>query len=253
MLLSFDKRWVFFWKEYSTNPPGILLRGQQKEGRRNDKISFEAAGEGTLFLDEIGELPHSFQPHLLRVLQNGEFRRVGSHRIITARCRIIAATNRNLEQEVMNGRFREDLFFRIAPLVIKVPPLRDRKEDIPLLYRVILDKFVHRTGKKVYGISRPAQSILMSYDWPGNVRELENILEQAAMLTTETFIRSEDLPKRPNAPRGEVPLPMSLADVEKKHIGTVLLQFAGNRTKASEALGISRRALIRKIEKFGIR
>jgi transcriptional regulator with PAS, ATPase and Fis domain len=93
----------------------------------------------------------------------------------------------------------------------------------------------------------------MSYDWPGNVRELENILEQAAMLTTETFIRSEDLPKRPNAPRGEVPLPMSLADVEKKHIGTVLLQFAGNRTKASEALGISRRALIRKIEKFGIR
>ena len=223
-------------------------------GADRDKAGlFEAAGEGTLFLDEIGELPLSFQPHLLRVLQNGEFRRVGSQKPSTARCRIIAATNRNLEQDVKEGRFREDLFFRITPLVIRIPPLRDRKDDLPLLSKALLDKFIQRTAKKVFGISRPAQGLLLAYDWPGNVRELESVLEQAAMLTTESFIRIDDLPQRLRASNTEAPLPMSLADVEKRHIESVLRQYAGNRTKASNILGISRRALIRKIEKFGIR
>ncbi|MBI3609878.1 MAG: sigma-54-dependent Fis family transcriptional regulator [Nitrospirae bacterium] len=223
-------------------------------GADRDKIGlFEAAGEGTLFLDEIGELPFSFQPHLLRVLQNGEFRRLGGNKPSRARCRIIAATNRNLEQAVKEGRFREDLYFRITPLVVKVPALRDRKDDIPLLYRVILEKFRERTGKKVSGVSRPAQSILMAYDWPGNVRELENVLEQAAMLTNESFIRVDDLPSRLKTSHEEPPAPMTLADIEKKHIEAVLQQHAGNRTKASKILGVSRRALLRKIEKFGIK
>lgn len=233
------------------------LFGHQKgafTGADRDKAGlFEAAGEGTLFLDEIGELPLSFQSHLLRVLQNGEFRRVGSHQISKARCRVIAATNRDLEQDVKAGRFREDLFFRISPLIIKVPALRDRKDDIPLLYRVLLEKFVRRTGKKIFGISRPAQSILMSYHWPGNVRELENVLEQGAMLASESFISFDDLPDNLQIQQAEAPAPMSLADVEKRHIAMVLSQVAGNRTKTAIILGISRRALIRKIEKFGIK
>ncbi|MBI3812195.1 MAG: sigma-54-dependent Fis family transcriptional regulator, partial [Nitrospirae bacterium] len=233
------------------------LFGHQKgafTGADRDKAGlFEAAGEGTLFLDEIGELPLSFQSHLLRVLQNGEFRRVGSHQISKARCRVIAATNRDLEQDVKAGRFREDLFFRISPLIIKVPALRDRKDDILLLYRALLEKFVRRTGKKIFGISRPVQSILMSYNWPGNVRELENVLEQGAMLTSESFISFDDLPGNLQIQQSEAPTPMSLADVEKRHIAMVLSQFAGNRTKAAIILRISRRALIRKIEKFGIK
>jgi two-component system, NtrC family, response regulator AtoC len=234
------------------------LFGHQKgafTGADRDKAGlFETAGEGTLFLDEIGELPTTFQSHLLRVLQNGEFRRVGSHQVSKARCRIIAATNRNLEVLVKEGKFRQDLFFRITPMVIKIPLLRERKDDIPLLNRVLLDRFVQRTGKKVYGISIPAQSILMAYDWPGNVRELENVIEQAAMMTTESFIRNEDLPSHIKVLQsGSTPVPMTLADAEKKHIETVLRQNAGNRTKASAILRISRRALIRKIEKLGLK
>jgi len=233
------------------------LFGHQKgafTGADRDKVGlFEAAGDGTLFLDEIGEMPLSFQPHLLRVLQNGEFRRLGSNKASTARCRIIAATNRNLEQDVKEGRFREDLFFRITPLVIKIPPLRDRKDDLPLLSKALLDKFIQRTAKKVFGISRPAQGLLLAYNWPGNVRELESVLEQAAMLTTESFIRVDDLPAHLKTSKTEQPVPLSLGAVEKKHVETVLLQCQGNRTRASKILGISRRSLIRKIEKFGVK
>lgn len=225
-------------------------------GADRDKIGlFEAAGEGTLFLDEIGELPLSFQPHLLRVLQNGEFRRLGSHQSSQAKCRIIAATHRDLQAEVKERRFREDLFFRITPLMVRIPPLRDRKDDIPLLCRVVLDRIVKRTGKAVYGISRPAQAVLMTYDWPGNVRELENILEQAAILTTESYIRIEDLPAHIQVSRPTIPpmAALSLADVERRHIENILGQCGGNRSKASEVLGISRRALLRKIEKFDLK
>jgi DNA-binding NtrC family response regulator len=222
-------------------------------GAIKDKTGlFEAAGEGTLFLDEIGELPLSFQPHLLRVLQDGEFRRVGSHTSSKARCKVIAATNRNLETEVANGRFREDLYFRITPFIIKVPPLRDRKDDILLLCRLILNRFNQTRGMKVQGISRPAQAVLMAYDWPGNVRELENVLEQAAVLTTESFIRLSDLPSYLSKMPEEGPMPMTLSDLEKRHIEMVLRQCEGNRTRASEILGISRRALLRKIKKFGM-
>jgi DNA-binding NtrC family response regulator len=233
------------------------LFGHQKgsfTGATSDKMGlFEVAKEGTLFLDEIGDLPLSFQPHLLRVLQNGEFRPVGSHRILQARCRIIAATSKNLRDEVDSGRFREDLFYRITPLVITVPALRERKDDIPLLSRYLVKKYSEQTKKDIKGISRPAQDTLLSHDWPGNVRELENVINQAVILTPETFIGPGHFPgylknvkTRPSQDGA------SLAAVIRKHIETVLEECHGNRSRASRKLGISRRALLRKIEKYSI-
>ena len=222
-------------------------------GAVKDKIGlFEAAADGTMFLDEIGELPLSFQPHLLRVLQDGEFRRIGSHQPSKARCRVMAATNKeDLANEVKIGRFREDLFYRLTPLIIHVPPLRDRKDDIPLFCRFFLDRFNRRTGKKILGISRPAQTALMSHDWPGNVRELENVIEQTAILTNESFIRLNDLPEHiREASHKRVNVQASLDDVMKTHIETVLRQCNGNKTNAAKILGISRRALLRKINKY---
>ncbi len=225
-------------------------------GANADKAGiFEAAGEGVVFLDEIGDLPLSFQPHLLRVLQNGEFRRVGSTRPLKAACKVISATNKDLLQEVREGRFREDLYFRLTPLSVHVPPLRDRKDDIPLLSRFILDKFQKKTGKTMIGISRPAQKALMGYDWPGNVRELENVIEHAAILASEPFVNFEHLNanvRQPAPAKGSAASSMQLEEVMKNHIMAVLGGFGGNRTRAAEALGISRRALIRKLEKYSI-
>lgn len=237
---------------------GSELFGHKKgafTGAVTDKVGlFEAAGEGTVFLDEIGELPLSFQPHFLRVLENGEIKKVGSNQITKARCRIIAATNRNLEAKVKEGKFREDLFFRLTRLTIKVLPLRERKDDIPLLSRHLLGGFTRRSGKRIFGISRPAQAALMYHNWPGNVRELENVIEEAAILTTESFIRLQDLPAYIRESKDEEsPFMMTLDEIEKRHIQAVLRQCDNNRTRAAEVLGISRRSLIRKIEKFALR
>lgn len=223
-------------------------------GAITDKIGlFEAAEEGTIFLDEIGELPLSMQPRLLRVLQSGEFRRVGSNKLLKAQCRVIAATNKDLAHEVKSGKFREDLYYRLTPLTIHMPPLRDRKDEIPLLCRFFLERFKERTRKKVFGISRPAQAALLTYDWHGNVRELENILEQAAIMTTETFIRLEDLPIHlRETPVKKITNIMLLDEVVKKHIENVLTHCNGNRSRTSKILGISRRALLRKIEKHSL-
>jgi DNA-binding NtrC family response regulator len=223
-------------------------------GATADKIGlFEAAGEGSIFLDEIGELPLSMQPRLLRVLQSGEFRRLGSNKLLKAQCKVITATNKDLSHEVKNGRFREDLYYRLTPLTIHMPSLRERKDEIPLLCRFFLERFNERTGKKIHGISRPAQAALLSYEWPGNVRELENILEQATVVTIETFIRLDDLPPHiRESQMKEVPEIMSLDEVLKKHIEGVLKKCKGNRSRASKILGISRRALLRKIEKHSI-
>lgn len=221
-------------------------------GAIRDKVGlFEAANKGTIFLDEIGELPLSFQPHLLRVLQDGEFRRVGSNQSLRATCRVIAVTNKDLAQEVKSGRFREDLYYRLTPLTIQVPPLAERKDDIPLICRFLLDKFTQRTGKRVSGISRPAQIALMSYNWPGNVRELENVIEQAAILTSESFIRLDDIPSYLRDAKHEgVPAEASLDVIIKRHIEAALIQHDGNRTDTARALGISRRALSRKIQRY---
>ncbi len=234
------------------------LFGHQKgsfTGAIGDKMGlFEAAKEGTLFLDEIGDLPLSFQPHLLRVLQNGEFRPVGSHRTLQARCRIIAATSKDLSQEVQTGKFREDLFYRITPLVITIPPLRERKDDIPLLSRFMLKRYNEQTKKGVRGISRPAQDMLLSHNWPGNVRELENVINQAVILTSESFIGPSHLPaylrgQKMKQAQDETSLDM----VVKRHIEAVLQECQGNRSRASKKLGISRRALLRKIEKYSVK
>ncbi len=216
---------------------------------------FETARRGTIFLDEVGELPLSVQPHLLRVLQNGEFRPVGSNITLKAECRVIAATNKDPWEEVKEGRFREDLYYRLTPITIYIPPLRERKDDILLLLRHFLSLFSQRTGKKITGISRPAQRLLLSYHWPGNVRELENVIERAAILAKEPFIRVEDLPSYMKEEIQQPP-PMqphlTLDEVVKRHIESVLKRYDGNRTRAAQALGISRRALIRKLQKYSI-
>lgn len=223
-------------------------------GAVTDRVGlFEAAGNGTVFLDEIGDLPLQLQAHLLRVLQSGEYKRVGCNNTLKINCNVITATNRDLAADVKTGRFREDLLFRIKALVISVPPLRERKDDIPLLNKFILNRFNKRTGKKISGIARDAQIAIMSYDWPGNVRELENTIEHAAILTEGPFIRQSDFPLHMleiKASGGTGP--QAIDDVLKTHIVRVLAQHDGNRTSAAKALGISRMALLRKIEKYRI-
>lgn len=223
-------------------------------GAVTDKIGlFEAAGEGTIVLDEIGDIPLSFQPHLLRVLENGEFRRVGSNKPAQAKCRVIALTNKDLEAEVKKRKFREDLFFRLTRLSIRIPPLRERKEDIPLLCQHFIERFNQRSGKNILGVSRPAKTALMLYNWPGNVRELESVVEEASILTTESFIRLQDISAYIREAQGrETPRFLSLADAEKQYIEKVLGNCDGNKSRAALVLDISRRALLRKMEKYSI-
>lgn len=219
---------------------------------------FQAAGEGTLFLDEIGEMPLSFQPHLLRVLQNGEYRPIGGHETFRAKCRVVAATSKNLLKEVQEGRFREDLYYRLTPLVVDLPSLRERVDDVPLLCRHFIKMCNERTGKEIAGISRGALSVLMGHQWPGNVRELENVLEQAVILANESFLKPEHLPPhllRPAAApalRLQTGTSVRLEDVIRDHIEAVLQQCNGNRSRTARKLGLSRRALLRRIEKFSL-
>ncbi len=222
-------------------------------GAVKDKVGlFEAAGEGTLFLDEIGEMPLSFQPHMLRVLQNGEFRPIGANRPLTSRCRVITATSKDLAAEVKNGTFREDLFYRITRLVINVPPLRERKDDIPLLSRYLLNKSNASTGKNILGIARSAQAAMIAHDWPGNVRELENVIEQAAILATEPFIKLEHLPHYLQGPLPSRPVSGAgrMEDVIASHLEATLSACKGNKSEAARRLGLTRRALLRWIEKY---
>jgi DNA-binding NtrC family response regulator len=212
---------------------------------------FEAADNGAILLDEIGDMPLNFQPHFLRVLQNGEFRRVGSTKTMKAACRVIATTNLELYEKVKQGLFREDLYFRLAVITIKLPQLKERKEDIPLLCYFFLNKLNKSIGKNVRGITLDAKRLLISYDWPGNIRELENVLERAVLVTTANFIRVQDIPSYiGDSLKRESPSNLSLDEVEKHHIQSVLTTTGGNKTKAATLLGISRRALHRKIIKY---
>lgn len=219
---------------------------------------FQAAGEGTLFLDEIGEMPLSFQPHLLRVLQNGEFRPIGGHETLYAKCKVVAATSKNLQKEVQAGRFREDLYYRLTPLVVELPPLRERTDDIPLLCRHFIKVCNQRTGKEITGISRGGLAVLMGHEWPGNVRELENVLEQAVILANESFLKPEHLPPHLLRPMATPSVRLRsgssilLEDVIRDHVEAVLEECNGNRSRAARKLGLSRRALLRRIEKFSL-
>jgi len=221
------------------------------------KGKFELAGNGTIFLDEISELPVNTQAKLLRFLQEKEFERVGGEKTIKSDARIIAATNRNLATMVNEGKLREDLFFRLKVITINVPPLRERKADIPLLVDFFLKKISRDLHKKPKQISKKALRKLIQYEWPGNVRELENVLTRAMVLSREDLIMEDDISTMSDregtfACSHDIPL-IPLEEMEKVYIARVLKEVDGQRGKACEILRISRPTLRKKIQKFNIR
>jgi len=211
---------------------------------------FEMAHGGTIFLDEIGEMDLSIQTKLLRVLQEKEFERVGSSKSIKVDARILTATNKDLKREVEERRFREDLFYRINVFNIDVPPLRERKEDIPLLVEHFINKYNKILNKRVKKVSAKAMDFLLDYNYPGNIRELENIIERSIIMVKDEIIDENYFnfiePERKFEKKG------TLKDVEKELIIKYLIQNKGNRTKTAEILGISRRSLLDKIKKYQI-
>lgn len=223
----------------------------QKKGK------FELADGGTIFLDEIGDISPKLQLNLLRVLQEKEFTRVGGTKSIQVDVRIVAATNRDLKRAVEEGRFRDDLYYRLNVISIDLPPLRERKEDIPLLVHHFIENFNIEMGKKVERISEEALDILMKYDWQGNVRELENVIERAMVITKGNFIKAEELHLSPQVMKEEGLLPSSdektIRAVEKKHILNVLNENNWNIQKSAEILGIDRVTLYNKIKKYNLK
>jgi len=217
---------------------------------------FELADGGTLFLDELGEMSPQVQVKLLRVLQEGEFERVGGTQTIKVDTRIVAATNKDLKSEVEGGRFREDLFYRLNVITITLPPLRDRREDIPLLAQHFLTVYAAKAaknGKRVAGISREALTALTAWRWPGNVRELENVIERAVVLCHTDTILVEDLPQdqrevEPTDPRSiTIPIGTPLEEVERMLIQETLVAVKGDKRLAAQLLGIATRTIYRKI------
>ena len=213
---------------------------------------FEVANKGTLFLDEIGEMSANVQVHLLRVLEEKEFTRVGGNELIKVDVRVISATNKDTKTAVANGQFREDLYYRLNVVTIELPPLRERKEDIPLLAQHFLKKFTVENQKEITGFSSEANDFLLKYEWPGNVRELENAIERAVILAKNSYIEVADLPQESLALARSAPLVKSLAEVGKNHILNILSETGGNYTKAATILGISRVTLHNKIKAYGL-
>jgi DNA-binding NtrC family response regulator len=232
--------------------------------------TFEAASGGTLLLDEVGEMHPALQAKLLRVLQEGEFQRLGSSDVIKANVRILAATNRDLEDEIEQGRFRADLYYRLAVYTVYMPPLRERTGDIALLTRHFLRQFSEREHKPLRGIDARAAELLELHDFPGNVRELENIISYAVVSCRDDIVTMADLPpsflravwrryerveSERDGPLATPPTPPAelkpLAAVEREHIGHVMRATQGNKTLASNILGISRMTLYRKLDEYG--
>jgi DNA-binding NtrC family response regulator len=229
-------------------------RGSFTGAIADTKGIFEQATGGTVFLDEIGETSAALQVKLLRVLQEGEVRPVGGSRIVKVDVRVVAATNVDLEREVAAQRFRQDLFYRLSVIVIRVPALRDRREDIPLLIQTFLQNACARAGKRIE-LSPSAISALTAYRWPGNVRELENTIERLVVFSRGSVIDVSDLPFKATGPdlheRLFADLP-SLDEIERRYLLHVIEQVGGNRTRAAEVLGIDRRTLYRMAERFSI-
>ena len=213
---------------------------------------FEVADGGTLFLDEIGELAINTQAKLLRVVQSGEIRRVGDNKAINVDTRIIAATHRDLAGEVKNGKFREDLYFRLNVITLPLPPLRERREDIPVLINHFLDKFCKNKRKKT--LLPEVMTVMTQYNWPGNVRELKNTIERLVIMTEEEIVSIEDLAEniRMASSTAAEGMEAILSGVEKKHIIKVLHEKQGNKTLAAEALGISLKTLYNKLKAYHI-
>jgi transcriptional regulator with PAS, ATPase and Fis domain len=230
------------------------VRGAFTGAVRDKAGLFEVAGHGTIFLDEIGEIAPTVQAKLLRALQEREIRRVGAERNITIHARVVAATNRDLRAAVEAGTFREDLYFRLGAFVITVPPLRDRREDIPPLVHHFLIRAAGRMKKDVNAVSAEAMSALMNYRWPGNVRELEHAVERAVILANGPSIRLRELPpeltQKSRARPGDDTL--DLQEQERRMIERALERFQGNRKKAAEALKISTVTLWRKMKQYGL-
>ncbi len=223
---------------------------------------FEMADTGTLFLDEIGEIPPATQVKLLRVLQERQFERVGGEETVNVDVRLVAATNRNLRDEVQAGRFREDLYYRLNVVPIVVPPLRERKEDIGLIAEHFLRRLVARTHKEIKGIAPDAITRLTAYSWPGNVRELENVIEQAMIFSDGEILVAKDLPAvlrgddeegaQVELPDEDLALDKVLEDVERRLILRAYKQAGGVKTETARLLGIKTSALYYKLEKYGI-
>ncbi|HET9844567.1 MAG TPA: sigma-54 dependent transcriptional regulator [Nitrospira sp.] len=224
---------------------------------------FESANGGTLFLDEIGELGQALQVKLLRVMQDHEVRRVGGTHSIKVDVRIIAATNRDLEQFVKEGKFRDDLFYRLNVVRITLPSLTERQEDIPMLAHHFLQKCAAGTTTAVRGFHPDTMDLLKRHRWPGNVRELENAIERAVSLSHGPLLTPDDLPAavrqapiradaKPESPEAAEPVCLTLEEVEKRHLVRVLKETKGNKVKAAKILGIDRRTLYRMAERFGL-
>ncbi|MBN1255585.1 MAG: sigma-54-dependent Fis family transcriptional regulator [Deltaproteobacteria bacterium] len=223
----------------------------QKKGK------FELAEGGTIFLDEIGDISPKLQLNLLRVLQEKEFTRVGGTKPIRVDVRIVAATNRDLKKAVDEGTFRNDLYYRLNVIFIELPPLREHKEDIPLLVHHFIEKCNIEMGEKAERISEDALNLLMAYDWPGNVRELENAIERAMVITKGKIIKTEDLHLSPQARKGKRTVSSSddktIKSIEKKHITKILAENNWNIQKSAEQLGIDRVTLYNKIKKYKLK
>jgi len=229
-------------------------RGAFTGAATNKKGLFEYADRGTVFLDEVAEMPLSMQAKLLRFLQAGEIRPVGSEYSRRVDVRLVAATNKDLEQAVEAGRFREDLYYRLAVIPLHVPPLRERTEDIPLLARHFVNRFAASPGKQIEGIETTAMEALRSYPWPGNVRELENAIERGVALCKKGWITLEELPSRIPERLGaaqDLGNIDSLDVVERRHILKTLEKVNGNRSKAAALLQISTTTLWRRLKEFG--
>ncbi|MCL2191895.1 MAG: sigma-54 dependent transcriptional regulator [Treponema sp.] len=213
---------------------------------------FELANGGTLFLDEIGEIDQNLQIKLLRVLQEREFERVGGEETVETDVRIIAATNRDLKAEIERGNFREDLYFRLNVVSLNVPPLRDRKDDIPIMAANFLKEFSKDNDKAVEGINEKAYSRLHAYNWPGNIRELRNCIESAVVMCRGSLITEDDLPPALQSAGDEdwvrVPVNISLEEAEKIIIRGAVTYHKGNKSRAAETLGIGRKTLHRKLD-----
>jgi DNA-binding NtrC family response regulator len=216
---------------------------------------FELANEGTLFLDEIGEIDQNIQIKLLRVLQEKRFERVGGEETVETDVRIVAATNKDLKAETEKGAFRSDLYFRLNVVNIHVPPLRERKDDIPLFIAAFIKEFSRENGKPVEGIDDKARAAVYAYDWPGNVRELRNCIESAVVMSKGPVITESDLPPTLRNRNDEgwirIPLGVTLEESEKIIIRDTLSAFKGNKTKTAETLAIGRKTLHRKLAEWG--
>ena len=220
------------------------------------KGKFELAHGGTIFLDEIGEINQSVQVKLLRVLQERKFERVGGEEPIEVDVRVLAATNKNLEEEVKAGRFREDLYFRLNGIHIEVPPLRERKDDLPLLLNSFLERYNEENGKHITGFDNQARNALYKYNWPGNIRELQHCVESSVVMAGGNEITLDDLPpsvsKASSTENILIPLGIPLDEAEKIIIQENLAANKGNKSKTADVLGIGRKTLHRKLQEYGM-